>query len=132
MLTHLGASVHVPVDSIAWDFCTDWLCLNSGRGALHPTDPVEWFGEEALAIAPVGLVAELLASGGRMDDFARLLADSAEARAHILCLPNHLFAADSEEWLHLTQCTDIARMLEAREAARSAAAEALEDIKPCW
>jgi hypothetical protein len=130
VLTPLGASVHVPIDSLAWDMCTDWMCLNSGRGALDPTNPVQWFGKEILAIAPVGLVAELLASAGRMADFTCLVADNVDARAHILRLKYHVFGSDSEERARLEECMDIARLLEAREAARSGANEALGDREP--
>lgn len=122
VVTPLGGSVHVRVDSVAWDLCTDWQCLNSGRGALCPTDPLEWFGEEGLKSAPSGVAAELLAAGGRMDDFTRLVADSQEAREHVLRIPDHVFGAEPEEWLLLGKCLDIVRVFLAREAARAAVA----------
>jgi len=75
---------------------------------------------------PAGLVAELLARAIRMDDFARLLAVNAAAREHILRLRDYVYGAEPEEWLMLGECVDIARRLEAREAARAAAAEAFK------
>lgn len=125
VLTPLGASLHVPINSAAEDLCTEWQLLHSGRGALCLTDPLAWFTVEELARAPSGLVAELLAAGLRMDDFGRLLATDAAARAHILRVPDHLFCAEPEEWLHVGECVDLARRLEAREVARAAAKEAL-------
>lgn len=125
--TPLGACVHVPVNSLAWELCSEWHQLQCGRGALTLTDPVHWFGEETLASAPTGLVAELFAAGGRMGDFTRLVSDSTEARAHILRVPEHVFGAEPEEWILLGECLDIVRPLEAREAARAAAVEALRD-----
>jgi hypothetical protein len=82
-----------------------------------------------LAIAPVGLAAELLASGGRMDDFTGLVADGAEARVHILHLQAYVFGSGREEGAQLEECMDIAWRLQAREAARSAVAEAIGDGK---
>ena len=80
VLTPLGAGVHVRVNSAAWDLCTEWQLLQSGRGLLSPTDPLEWFDAGELLRAPQGLVAELLASGMRMQDFTRLVAENVEAR----------------------------------------------------
>jgi hypothetical protein len=73
---------------------------------------------------PQGLVAELLASARRTDDFARLVAANAEARAHILRLPDYLFGADLEERELVDEYVDLARRLHAREIARAAAIDA--------
>lgn len=124
VVTPLGASVHVIQGSLTWDLCTEWSLLNSGRGALALSDPAEWFEQTTLESAPAGIVAELLASGGRMCDFVQLLTRSAQARAHILRLSAHVFGAEPEEWELLGDCSDIARALELRAAAQAAAREA--------
>ncbi|MBS0342995.1 MAG: hypothetical protein JSS56_20980 [Proteobacteria bacterium] len=125
VLSPLGASILVPANSPGWELCTDWLLLNSGRGALQPTDPVDYFGEVALATMPVGLVAELYASSSRTEDFVRLLVQDGAARAHILRIAQHVFGAEPEEWALIDRCEDTARVLEARAMARAAAAEAV-------
>jgi hypothetical protein len=66
VLTPLGAAVHMPVSSVAFDVCWEWRLLNSGRGAMDPTDPMQWFEQDELEAAPTGIVAELLASGKQM------------------------------------------------------------------
>jgi hypothetical protein len=115
------------VNSPGWDLCTEWVLLHSGRGRLSQTDPIAWFSEEELSLAPVGLVAEVLASAQRMDDFTRLVATSAAARAHVLRVPCHVFGAGLEEWELIDKCLDIARRLEAREAAWAAVRQGLEE-----
>jgi hypothetical protein len=124
VLTPLGASVHVRINGVAWDVCTEWALLHSGRGMFSPTDPVAWFGDEALSEMPPGIAAELYASYGRRADLLEILEREPAARAHILELPAHVFGAEPEEWLLIGECTDLARSLETRAAARAAAREA--------
>lgn len=73
---------------------------------------------------PVGLVAELYGSATRSEDFARLLADHPAARAHILRVPKYVLQADAQDWDLISECVDVARLLQACEGARHAAQEA--------
>lgn len=126
VLTPLGAGLHVLNNSPAWDVCTEWTLLHSGRGLLSPTDPRIWFNEAELSGMPPGLAAELFAHASRMEIFARLIAESAEARVHILRLPDHVYGAEPEEWALIGLCVDIARCLDARALAQAAAKEATD------
>lgn len=125
VVTPLGASVHVRVDSPAWDLCTDWQILQGGRGLLRPTNPIDWFGSEILATYPVGLVAETFASANLFDEFMSLMAHHPDARSHVMRLPGHVFGAEPEEIVLLAESVDLARRIEVRLAAELAAAEAV-------
>lgn len=125
VVTPLGATVQVPTNSPTFDACTEWSLLNSGRGALCPTRPQEWFDAGELAEIPTGLVAELHASVLEMAEFVRIIASDADARGHILRLPEHAFGADPDERQLLSECVEIAQRLEALEAARDAVNEVL-------
>ena len=127
MLTPLGAALHVLTNSPAWDLCTEWQLLHSGRSVLSPTDPRIWFSNEELSAMPQGLVAELFAHASRMDAFTRLIAESAEARSHILQLPDHVYGAEPEEWARIHVCVDLARCLDARALAQTASNKAQGD-----
>lgn len=126
VLTPLGAALQARINSAAWDLCTKWQTLESGPGLLLPIDPFEWFSADELASAPQGLVAEMLASGTLMADFTRLIATDAQARTHILCVSEHVYGAEPEEWQRIGKCEDLARCLEARAIARAAAIDALK------
>jgi hypothetical protein len=121
VVSPLGASLAVRVGSLEEDVCTDWHLLHSGRGALCPTNPVDWFDSETLHLMPRWLLAELLASASRMEDFFLLLKEDSEARAHMLRLPASMLEADPEHKDHVADCVDLARRCEARAAAESAA-----------
>jgi hypothetical protein len=125
VVTPLGATAHARLRSDAWDVCTEWQLLSSGRGSLSPSDPVGWFGEQ-LGRIPAGLLAELYAAASRVDEFSRILMGDATARSHILELPAHAFNADREENDRISTYVDLARALQSRLAARNAAAEAVK------
>jgi hypothetical protein len=127
VLTPLCATLHVRINSPAWDLASEWQLLKSGRGLLSPTNPLTWFSHEELAQTPKGLVAELFADALLMDDYTRIIAASVDARAHIHQLPDHVYGAEPEEWLHIGKCVDLARCLDAREMARAAARDALSE-----
>lgn len=124
VLTPLCACLDVVINSAIWDVCTEWQLLQSGRGLLSPTNPLQWFDEGELEHVPRGLLAELLASALLMDDFYRVVAEDAEARAHISRLPDYVYGAEVEEWELIDKCLDVVRLLDAREMARAAAREA--------
>jgi hypothetical protein len=120
VLTPLGADIHVLINSPAWDVCTEWQLLHSGRGLLSPTDPLDWFSNAELAEMPQGLVAELFAHASRVQAYTRLIVANAEARAHMLRLPDNVYGAEPEESAHIATYVDIARCLDARAMAQAA------------
>lgn len=120
VLTPLGADIHVLINSPAWDVCTDWQLLHSGRGLLSPTDPRVWFSDAELAEMPQGLVAELFAHASRVEAFTRLIVANAEARAHMLQLPDYVYGAEPEEWARIGTYVGIARCLDTRAMAQAA------------
>jgi len=128
VVTPLGASAHVRVNSPAHELCEDWHMLSTGRMQLiDRANFAHWFGP-LFTTAPIGLVAELLFANNMHDPFAAVLAAQPAALAHILALEDHCFGMDEEEWLTLGAAMDIARRLQAGIAARAAAAEAMRDL----
>lgn len=127
VITPLGASAHVQVNSAAHELCEDWRMLHSGRMQLiQKANFAHWFGP-LFDTAPIGLVAELLLANGMQEPFAMLLACDRAALDHICRLAEHCFGIDAEETEVLGHALDIARRMQARLAARDAAAEATSD-----
>jgi hypothetical protein len=126
--TPLGAILHVPWESVVAGVCDRWI---SGQNHDCPLpyikDPEELFSNRQLSRMSKWLVAELMASAGRMDDFTRVIASHPSARAHILNLPAHVVDPEPEELLRIDECVDIARRLEALAVATAAANEVLSE-----
>lgn len=125
VLTPLGAVAHAEVNGPTHEICDDWRMLTKGRMSfVDKTNFGLWFGPLCVA-APPGLVAELLLANGMLQQFTALVSADPEVRAHLASLPRHCFGLDLEERERLALALDIARLADARDAARMAALEAV-------
>ncbi len=115
--TPLGVRLIARVNSPVWDMCDSWVLLHKGRGGLSRTDPDAWFDPDEMAAVPKALIAELYASARRFDKFVQIIECDADARDHILKLPDRIFDSDLAEWKIVERCVELARIVFAHQQA---------------
>lgn len=125
VLTPLGASAHVHINSPAAELCEDWRTLNSGRTEAPTREKTYYWYAGLLSKAPPGLVAELMWTAGCELEFSVLLRQHTEARQHVLDLPSSLFAADEDEVLQLRAAVDLASVIAVHASGKVAVLETL-------